>query len=129
MSKINVTLTFDNSLAGALDTGYNQVDIGRKGLRPYEMLLGALGSCFYYTFLDIINKMRLDYRKITLEIEGEKREEVPTHLKTATIHFTIEGMEDEKKVEKAIELSKKYCSVYYTLSQIAQLSVEVKLIP
>jgi putative redox protein len=129
MSKTKITLTFDDSLAGTLDTGYNQVNIGRKGLRPYEMLLGALGSCYYYTFLDIINKMRLHYRKITMEIEGEKREEVPTHLKTATIYFTVEGIEDEDKAAKAAELSQKYCSIYYTLSQVAELSVKMKFIP
>ena len=129
MSDINVQLHFQDGFTGTLTARSVQTGIGHGGFRPYEFLLGALGSCYYSTFLSILDKMRLSYREATLDITGQKREEVPQHLKAGHIVFTLSGVEDEDKARRAADLAAKYCSVYYTLSQVAELSVELKFLP
>ena len=98
---------------------------GEGLLRPYELLLGALGSCYYSTFLDIAAKMRLKYAGARLHIRGVKREEAPTTLKTADMAFTILGAKDEKGFRRAAELAAKYCSVHETLTKVAQITLTV----
>lgn len=126
-----VKLTFTNEFAGELSGKQGNVHIGGHpdGLMPYELLAGALGSCLYSTFLDVVKKMRLDFETCTLDIEWEKREEVPTTMKTGHIKAVVTGADQEKtsKYEHAFKLATEYCSIYHTLSQVAELSWEIAL--
>ncbi|AZR72662.1 hypothetical protein BBF96_04215 [Anoxybacter fermentans] len=98
------------------------------GVAPYQMLLGALGYCLYWTLRDIMVKQRIEFGEIEVEITGEKKKEGITHLDWAKVVFTIEtDSKNQSKVEKALELAKKYCSIYYTLKQVAELDVTYKL--
>ncbi len=128
MSEINVRLDFGAEFSGILFAGHAQVNVGKgEGLmRPYELLLGALGSCFYSTFLGIAAKMRLEYAGARLDIRGVKREETPTTLKTADISFTVYGAKDEKGFQRAAELAAKYCSVHETLTKVADITLSVR---
>ncbi len=127
MSNIQVTMRFDRAFVGALRTSRGSLPIGKgEGqFTPYELLLGALGACYYATFVDIANKMRLQYTGASFQISGVKREEVPTTLKHAAIRFAIQGAEDKKGFDRAAELAGKYCSVHHTLSQVAELKTEL----
>lgn len=125
----HVSLNFSNTFLGELKTEKGSVQIGQAdgALSPYELLAGALGSCLYATFLDVVHKMRLDFSTCALEVVWEKREEVPTVLKTAHIKAVINGADTKKsdKYERAFKLATEYCSVYYTLSQVAEITWEI----
>ena len=109
----------DIPLAGTLD---------EHGVAPYQMLLGALGYCLYWTLHEILRKQRVDFGEMDVEIRGEKKDAQIAHLEWAKVDFTIEAAEeDAKKIGKAMELAQKYCSVYYTLDQIADIEVSHKL--
>ncbi len=58
-------------------------------------------------------------------VEGEKREEVPTTLKTVHLKVTISGASEEKGLTKALDLAGKYCSIYQTISHVADMSHEI----
>ena len=122
----HVTLTFNNTFSGEMSSQNGQLNIGQteNSFLPYELLAGALGSCLYATFLDVIKKMRLDFEACSLDIVWEKREEVPTTMKMAHVKAVITGADQEKasKYEHAFKLSTDYCSVYHTLSQVAELT-------
>jgi putative redox protein len=130
MKKTSVRLEFTNDFVGTVHAEHGDIHINREGqaIMPYDMLLGALGSCFYSTFLDIARKMRLEYEKADIDIVGVKREETPTHLVTVDMLFTLYGVKDDKGFQRAAELAAKYCSIHHTLSQVAdiQLLVEFK---
>ena len=59
-----------------LETDRAMVKIGaKKGeVFPYDMLLGALSSCFYYTLLEIFEKRNTDIPVIEIVVTGQKRE-------------------------------------------------------
>lgn len=134
MSELKVKLTLQKEKG----RGQMEVDHGPTiplagtvddyGLAPYQMLLGALGYCLFWTLRDILVKQKIEFGEIEVDIVGDKRTEGITHLEWAKVDFTIETAEENlAKVEKAVELAKKYCSIYYTLQHVAKLDVTFKL--
>ncbi len=128
MAGTKVRMQFKNTFEGELIAKNDTVRIGTEpgSLAPYDMMLGALGACYYHTFQEIAVKMRLDYQGARLDIHGVKREEVPTTLKTVDMVFTIEGAKDEKGFARAAELAGKYCSVHETISKVAQINLDLR---
>jgi len=123
-----IKIEFQNGFSGrASNESGAELQVSPDNWRPYELLFTALASCMYATFLDVINKKKLDYDTVTISIDGEKIDDVPSFLKTADIVFTISGAEkDNEKIaarfEKSLGLAEKYCSIYNTLTKIADLN-------
>lgn len=127
MSEISVKLAFGNGFEGTLYARNGSAAIGKgEGmLRPYDLQLGALGACYYSTFVDIAGKMRLEYEKAEIAILGVKREDTPTTLKTVTMDFTLYGVKEQKGFQRAAELAAKYCSVHETVSKVAEITLRI----
>lgn len=125
-----IVLEFTNEFSGELKGGNGNVHIGTKEneMAPYELLTGALGACLYSTFLDVVKKMRLDFDSCSLNIEWEKRAEVPTTCKWILVKTSIRGIDKDKKEKytKAFELATEYCSIYSTLSHVAEMKWELE---
>lgn len=123
---IQVSMNFKGEFQGELNGRNGSVPIGENAMAPYELLAGALGACLYSTFLDIIKKMRLSVSSYSLDIEIEKRTEVPMTAKLVVIKAVISGASDKQdKFIRAFELATKHCSIYQTLSQVAQMLWEL----
>lgn len=111
---------------GLLTTDSNfTVKIFKDGAKPYDMLLGALGSCFYATFMSIVEKKKLTFDEVDLDISGRKRIEVPTTLEDVNIKMVIKNPSNEQQLLKSAELGAKYCSIYETISKVAKINLEV----
>lgn len=121
--------TFKNSFEGELRFEHGQLKIGRDAgmAQPYDLLLGALGACYYATFLGIVEKKRLHFAGAELKIVGQKREEVPTTLKTVQMDVCLKGVDpaDQHQFEKSAELAAKYCSIHETIQKVGD--IEIKL--
>ncbi len=125
-----IEVRFNKSFKGELLAKNGKVKIGiEKGeLAPYDMLLGSLATCLYSTFLDVIEKKRITFDESTVIVEGEKRKEIPATLEWVKVVIEISNVSNEKGVLKAAELAEKYCSIYETISKVAEMSLEVKFI-
>ena len=128
-SKTHATLEFSQPFRG---TGRNDrnciIKIGGEDQEsgPYDLLLMSLGSCLYSTFEDIMGKKKLTFEKLEIDISGEKRTEVPTTLEYCNAIFTVKTDENKKKAFiKSLELACKYCSIYNTLSYVAEMHSEM----
>lgn len=89
--------------------------IGGQGLgvRPMELVLMALGSCSSLDLISILKKQRQEITDFSVDVNGERREEIPTIFTKIHILFRLKGKIDQVKAEKAAELAvKKYCSVH-----------------
>lgn len=93
---------------------------------PYDFLLGALSGCLYRTFESIAQKMRLEWGEVSLHIRGTFREEKVTTLKTCTITAQISEAKDREKLTSAFEKATRYCSIYQTLSGVAEMKWELE---
>lgn len=88
-----------------------------KGVRPMELVLMALGSCSVFDLTLILQKQRQEIEDIQVEVEGQRRDEVPNIFTKIHISFMLTGRIDEVKAQKAAELAvKKYCSVHDMLA-------------
>ncbi len=127
MKTDNITLSFQQGFKGTLESPTSKINIGdnENGIQPYHMLYGALGSCFYATFLSVSEKMRLTFSKAIVEISGEKREETPATLKHVKVELTIYQPSHPEKLIKAAQNGAKFCSIFETISQVAEMELVV----
>jgi putative redox protein len=97
------------ALASALDKPGN-------GATPMETLATALGACTAMDVASILVKMRQPLEGMRVEVSGERAEEHPKRFLSLDVVYHLRGDLDERKVERAIELSEeRYCSVAATL--------------
>jgi putative redox protein len=120
---------FENAFNGKLTVPNGEVAIGSEvgTVGPYDMLIGALAGCLYSTFLDVVEKKKGRFDTAEFHVEWEKRTEVPTTLKWVNIKLTILGTVEKDKLgmKKAAQLAAKYCSIYQTVSHVAEMSLEI----
>lgn len=130
MTLQRVELSFQQEFKGQLTAENHTVDIGtEKGsLAPYDMLLGALASCYYSTFLDVTVKKRISFDKAEIIVTGEKREEIPTTLKWVNLDIKIHGAKSQNGIIKAGEMAAKYCSVYQTIAHVADMKWSISFV-
>jgi putative redox protein len=127
MKADTITLTFDNRFDGEMVSPTGTVPLGSReqGVASYHLLFGALASCFYATFLSVADKMRLVFTDASIEVSGDKRDEVPATLEHVTIKMVVRNGSDETKLKKAAELGAKYCSIHETVSKVAKIDLDV----
>ena len=127
MAVNNIDVVFKNSFEGVLKSPNVDVPIGiNEGeAAPYDLLFGSLASCVYATFLDVVLKKRLPFEGCTMRVSGEKRETVPMTLKKVNVIFEVKGATKESAFLKSAEIATKYCSIYQTIAQVAEMSYEV----
>jgi putative redox protein len=132
MAVLTIRERFSGGFEGELEAPRARAAIGsgEGRLAPYDMLLGALASCYYSTFLDVIGKKRLRLAGAEIEASGEKRQEIPATLKWVTLRLSLIGAERSPVADagyrEAAELAGKYCSIYQTLSRVAEMKTELE---
>lgn len=127
MNTDNIKLSFDKNFVGDMTSPTGTIKLGSQdqGMKPYHLLYGALASCFYATFLSVVDKMRLSFTHADIEVSGHKREEVPATLDHVIINMVIYNGNDHIKLEKAAGLGAKYCSIHETISKVATIDLVV----
>lgn len=98
---------------------------GGAGLKPTEMLLGALGACAGVNAVLLLKKMKQPVESLEIRVEGDQEPEWPMRFTDIRIEFLIgwSGPTDDELVAKALDLScNKYCPVHATLAQGVPIS-------
>lgn len=99
------------------------------GSSPMELVLIALGGCTGMDVASLLDKMRVEYDDLRLEVSAERKDEHPKIFTKIHITYRIWGDVSEDKVEKAIEKSQnKYCSVSDILRNSAELTYDYEII-
>jgi len=94
------------------------------GFSPLQLLLAGIGGCSAIDVLGILEKQKQDLQDLKVVVEGNKQS-VDQHSEFTTIHlnFIFTGDLEEKKVERAINLSiDKYCSVSKALENNSEIT-------
>src|SRR6478735_7894367 len=86
---------------------------GNHGFSPKALLLAGLAGCSGIDVVDVLEKMRVPFADLKIEVETEQTEEHPRVFKDIHIHYFVTTAEENRdKVKKAIDLSlDKYCGV------------------
>ncbi len=99
------------------------------GISPLQVLLAGVGACSAVDVLNILKKQKQQVADLRIEVNGDKQK-VDTYSEFKTIHlkFILTGSIDEKKAERAIELSvNKYCSVSKALEKGSEISYSYEI--
>jgi putative redox protein len=114
---------------GSNENGIN-VEMSNDGSAPapMELMLIALGGCTGMDVVSILEKMRVKFEELEIEIKGERSEEHPKVYKSIEITYKIKGDVEEDKVKKAVDLSlERYCSVGAMLKRSADIKYRIDL--
>lgn len=100
------------------------------GPSPKPLLLSALAGCSGMDIVPILQKMRVEFSDLTIEVEGELTEDYPKIYHAIHMIYRIRMQHsDIDKLEKAIHLSmEKYCGVYAMLVKSSRISYTIELI-
>lgn len=117
-----VKLTFGPELEGKLESKENEIKVSYNGngMAPYELFLGGYAACLHATFMGIMRKRKLEYKEVTYNVVGIKRDEVPTILEKVTTDIVIYGANEakQKAILKSMDQAEKYCSISQTIANL-----------
>jgi putative redox protein len=91
-----------------------KIEIDAKaGFSPKALLLSGLAGCSGIDVVEVLEKMRVPFADLKIEVEAEQTDEHPRVFKDIHINYIIRTAEENRdKVKKAIDLSlDKYCGV------------------
>jgi putative redox protein len=108
--------------------GKIEVD-AKHGVGPKALLLCGLAGCAGVDVVDILEKMRVPFADLRIDVETEQTEEPPKVFKDIHMTFHVKtGEENREKVNKAIALSlEKYCGVAAMLKKNSSIDYELRI--
>jgi putative redox protein len=104
---------------------------GRElGPRPKPLMLATLAGCTGMDVISILNKMKVGYSGLKIEVEGELTEDHPKFYHTISISYRFKGKDlPMDKLEKAVKLSlERYCGVTAMLGKAAKIKHKIILL-
>ena len=97
-----------------------------KTSTPYDYLLGALSGCLFATFNDLAIKMKVEWEHVSFDVNGEKKATPPTTFEWVSIDVVAKGVSDQARFTKAFETATRYCSIYTTVSKVAEMKWNIE---
>jgi putative redox protein len=102
-----------------------------KGPRPKPLMLASLAGCTGMDVISILKKMQLPYTYFNIDVEADLTEEHPKQYSAIKVIYEFKKSDnlDEKKVEKAVNLSQeRYCGVSALLKKAIDVDYEIRYI-
>lgn len=104
---------------------YGNLDISgneEHGFRPYQLLVSSVAVCSGGVLRKVLEKMRYSFDDIKVIADIKRNEEEANRVERIKLTFHIKTEQwDENKIEKALHLTRKNCSMV----QSVQNSIEV----
>jgi putative redox protein len=121
MPPVSATLHWQTGLQFRAEIGSTQLVLDANGVAgpsPVEALVLALAGCMAVDVADILAKGRHRFTAIETAFTGQRAENPPRRLLSASLTFTVRGEVPLAAIDRAIQLSRdKYCSVWHSLRQ------------
>ncbi|TYS14944.1 OsmC family protein [Rossellomorea vietnamensis] len=93
------------------------------GFRPYQLMVSFIAVCSGGVLRKILEKQRVDFKDISIKADVKRKEEEANRIEKVSLHFTITGENlKEEKIQKAMELTRKNCSMVQSV--IGSIEVE-----
>ncbi|MGD6801021.1 OsmC family protein [Rossellomorea vietnamensis] len=93
------------------------------GFRPYQLMVSSIAVCSGGVLRKILEKQRVDFKDISIKADVKRKEEEANRIEKVSLHFTITGENlKEEKIQKAMELTRKNCSMVQSV--IGSIEVE-----
>jgi putative redox protein len=131
MTKTTTKWIKEQEFTSHLDHNSIAIDGNRKnGFGPKALLLAGLAGCSGIDVVEILEKMRVEFSDLVIDVEAEQTEEHPKVYKDIFITYKIRTDKlNGDKVRKAIDLSlQKYCGVSAMLRKNSPIHYKLELL-
>jgi putative redox protein len=121
----------DHAFESRLEQNVFNIDGNRKeGPNPKALLLSAIAACSGIDVVDILQKMRVEFSEMVIDVETEQTTEHPRVFKDIWVTYKLKtDALNEDKVKKAIELSlEKYCGVSAMLKKNSPINYKLEIL-
>ena len=110
-----------------IDTNKTQFGGKDRGPAPKSLILPALGGCTAMDVTSILNKMKVPFTSIEVEVVAETNDEHPVYFTHIHLKYIVRGKNlNEKKIYRAVQLSQEtYCGVSFMLKKSSELTHEI----
>ena len=98
------------------------------GFRPYQLLVSSVAVCSGGVLRQILDKKRMKYDDIKIKADVTRNKEEANRVEKIHLHFTLYGDLDDQKVERALELTKKHCSMAQSVIGSIELEESFKIV-
>jgi putative redox protein len=108
----------------------NKIEIdSHAGFSPKALLLSGLAACSGIDVVDVLEKMRVPFAGLEIEVQTTQTEDHPRVFKDIHINYLIRTeAENKDKVKKAIDLSlEKYCGVAAMLKKNSKIDYTITI--
>jgi len=109
-----------------------KTDVGgeNRGPQPKPLMLSALGGCTAMDVVSMLKKMRVEFDKFSVIVEGELTEEHPKHFTKMHVIYEVTGKDlPMDKLQKAVNLSEeRYCGVSVVYKKALEITSEIRII-
>ncbi|MGN6541314.1 MAG: OsmC family protein [Ginsengibacter sp.] len=136
MASNNISAVFKGGMNFTAEVNGHKIEIDTEeaaggkniGTRPKALMLVSLAGCTGFDVVNILNKMRVAFSDLSVNVEGHLTETEPKIYDAVHLIYSIKvNKDDEEKVLKAVNLSKeKYCGVSKMFESFAKVSFEIK---
>jgi len=128
---VGVVATWKGEKTYAILLGDGQmVEVRDHHPRSGDLVLAGLVACSGRTFRDILQRMRVEVDHIELRAEAEQEPDPPNAFRLVRLYWNIRvGQAPPERVQRAVELAEKYCTVLCTLKQGTAVDTAVSLQP
>lgn len=129
--KTSTTWKHDHAFESRQEDNIFMIDGNRKeGPNPKSLLLSAIAGCSGIDVVDILEKMRVSFSDLIIDVEAEQTTEHPKVFLDIYITYKVKtAAENEDKVRKAIDLSlDKYCGVSAMLSKNSPIHYKLEIL-
>lgn len=112
--------------------GHSKIEIDAKeGFSPKALLLSGLAGCTGIDVVEMLEKMRVPFANLSIEVEAEQTTGHPRVFKDIHINYRVVTAEENRdKVKKAVELSlEKYCGVSAMLKKNSRIDYIITIEP
>lgn len=100
------------------------------GFRPYQLMVSSIAVCSGGVLRKILNKMRIPYKDIQISANMERNEDEADRIEKIHMHFTIKGEDlNHIKIERALELTRKNCSMVQSVKDSIEITESFELVP
>ena len=98
-----------------------------RGVRPKGLLLAGLGGCTGMDVVSILEKMRVPFEGLSVDVSADQSEDHPKVFTAIRVTYRFRGRDlPMDKLERAVQLSQeKYCGVSAMLGKTAAITTEI----
>jgi putative redox protein len=114
------------------DLAYGKLEVSGNeeyGFRPFQLLVSSVAVCSGGVLRKVLEKMRIKFDDIQIKADIVRNEDEANRVEEISLHFTIKGEKlDEKKIEKAMKLTRKNCSMVQSVQDSIKIEETFELI-